>query len=49
MIQAGADVNARNAEGKTALIWAARNNYSAAVTDTLIKAGSDITVVDVKK
>ncbi|MBR1602034.1 MAG: ankyrin repeat domain-containing protein [Synergistaceae bacterium] len=38
----GANVNAKDNDGNTALIWAARNNENPEVIAALIKAGADI-------
>ena len=41
MLKAGADVNAKNTKGVTALHFAAGNNPSPAVLEVLLKAGAD--------
>ena len=41
----GADVNAKDGDGKTALLWAARNGNEKAVT-LLLKAGADANAMD---
>ena len=42
LIQAGADINSRNEDKRTALIYATWKNNDAAVTTSLIKAGSKV-------
>ena len=44
IIDAGADVNARTGNGKTALIVAVSSNEDPAVVEALIKAGADIEI-----
>ena len=39
LIQAGADINSRDEDERTALIYATWKNKDAAVTTSLIKAG----------
>ena len=45
LIKAGADVNAKKYSGRTALMWAAFNNYKE-VMDALIRAGADVNTKD---
>jgi beta-lactamase regulating signal transducer with metallopeptidase domain len=45
-IDKGADVNARDMSGQTALIWAATDNKNPAVIAALLKAGADTEVWD---
>ncbi|MBR1604047.1 MAG: ankyrin repeat domain-containing protein, partial [Synergistaceae bacterium] len=42
LIDAGADVNARNEDGKTALMAAARYNQNPEVIETLVDVGADV-------
>ena len=42
LIKAGADVNAKDDNGMTALIWAAADNSNVEVIKTLINAGANI-------
>ena len=46
LIEAGADINARNEAGKTPLHYAARHNSNPAVIAALIDAGADIRARD---
>ncbi|MCX6088872.1 MAG: ankyrin repeat domain-containing protein, partial [Candidatus Atribacteria bacterium] len=41
-----ADVNARDKDGRTVLMWAAAYNQNPEVITTLIKAGADAKIVD---
>jgi ankyrin repeat protein len=46
LLKAGADVNAKNTGGYTALHYASANNPSPAVLEVLLKAGADPRAVD---
>ncbi|MBQ4491687.1 MAG: ankyrin repeat domain-containing protein [Deltaproteobacteria bacterium] len=48
MLKNGANVNARDNDGNTALMVAARQNPSLEVTAILLQAGADITVRNTK-
>jgi ankyrin repeat protein len=41
LLEAGIDINARDKNGRTALMWAARNNSNPSVVLTLLEAGAD--------
>ena len=43
LLDAGANLEARNEDGYTPLMWAARFNKNAAVVQALIDAGADAT------
>ena len=46
LIEAGADVNAKDDEGKTALIYAAIYNHTPEVAKALVEAGAEINAKD---
>jgi ankyrin repeat protein len=45
-LQAGADVNAKDDDGDTALMWCAENEHSLKTLSILIKAGADVNAKD---
>ena len=47
LLKAGADVNAKDADGFTPLHWAAQSNPSPAVLEVLLKAGADPRAIDI--
>ncbi|PIV33497.1 MAG: hypothetical protein COS34_07395, partial [Lysobacterales bacterium CG02_land_8_20_14_3_00_62_12] len=48
LIEAGADVDAHDADGRTALMWAARYGRTDIVT-ALLDAGADVNARDILK
>ena len=48
MLKAGADVNAKDNNGTTALIKAARSSSNPSVVDILLKAGADVHIKTAK-
>ncbi len=44
LIKAGAEVNAKDKDNHSVLIWAAMNNANPQVITTLVKAGADLKI-----
>jgi ankyrin repeat protein len=49
LLKAGADIEARDNYGRTALMWAARHNENPEVIMTLLKAGANAKAKDSKE